>query len=296
MMDSLSGITAFITVAETRSFTEAGRLLEISSSAVGKSVARMEERLGVRLFHRSTRSVTLTTEGELFLDRCKRIVSEVEAAELELHELSATPRGKVRISVPIQNVLIMPVLAGFMRAYPDIELEVDMSDRMVEVIEEGFDAVIRTGAPQDSRLTARKLGGFQLQLVASPAYLERCGEPAHPDELIHHTCLLHKFPATGMIERWPLRIGDTHIQPNLSRALTCTTTDPLAHLAIDGVGIACLPDFSIRAPLADGRLQVVLGDYTDHTGNLWMLWPASKQTAPRLRVLIDYFKDNILKG
>ena len=133
-------------------------LLEISSSAVGKSVARMEERLGVRLFHRSTRSVTLTTEGELFLDRCKRILSEVEAAEMELLELSATPRGKVRISVPIQNVLIMPVLAGFMRAYPDIELDVDMSDRMVDVIEEGFDAVIRTGAPQDSRLMARKLG------------------------------------------------------------------------------------------------------------------------------------------
>jgi DNA-binding transcriptional LysR family regulator len=295
MMDSLSGITAFINVAETRSFTAAGRLLEISSSAVGKSVARMEERLGVRLFHRSTRSVTLTTEGELFLDRCKRILSEVEAAEMELLELSATPRGKVRISVPIQNVLIMPVLAGFMRTYPDIELEVDMSDRMVDVIEEGFDAVIRTGAPQDSRLMARKLGGYRLQLVASPAYLERNGTPAHPNELISHTCLLHKFPATGLVERWPLRVHDTHIEPNLARALTCTTMDPLTYLAIDGVGIACLPDFSIHEPLADGRLKVVLEDYTDHTGNLWMLWPASKQTAPRLRVLIDYFKDNILK-
>ena len=295
MMDSLSGITAFIHVAETRSFTEAGRLMEISSSAVGKSVARMEERLGVRLFHRSTRSVTLTTEGELFLDRCKRILSEVEAAEMELLELSATPRGKVRISVPIQNVLIMPVLAGFMRAYPDIELDVDMSDRMVDVIEEGFDAVIRTGAPQDSRLMARKLGGYQLQLVASPAYLERHGDPTHPDDLTRHVCLLHKFPATGMIERWPLRIGETHIEPNLSKAMTCTTMDPLTYLALDGVGIACLPDFSIRQPLADGRLKVVLADYTDHTGNLWMLWPSSKQTAPRLRVLIDFFKDNILK-
>jgi DNA-binding transcriptional LysR family regulator len=263
---------------------------------VGKSVARMEERLGVRLFHRSTRSVTLTTEGELFLDRCKRIISEVEAAQMELLELSATPRGKVRISVPIQNVLIMPVLAGFMRAYPDIELDVDMSDRMVDVVEEGFDAVIRTGAPQDSRLMARKLGGYRLQLVASPAYLERNGNPVHPDDLIHHTCLLHKFPATGLTERWPLRVGDTHIEPNLARALTCTTMDPLTYLAMDGVGIACLPDFSIREPLADGRLKVVLEDYTDHTGNLWMLWPASKQTAPRLRVLIDFFKDNVLKG
>lgn len=295
MMDSLSGITAFIQVAETRSFTEAGRLLEISASAVGKSVARMEERLGVRLFHRSTRSMTLTTEGELFLHRCKRILSEVEAAEMELLELSASPRGKVRISVPIQNVLIMPVLAGFIRAFPDIELDVDMSDRMVDVIEEGFDAVIRTGAPQDSRLMARKLGAFQLQLVASPDYLERHGEPLHPDDLIRHTCLLHKFPATGLIERWPLRVGETHIEPNLSRAMICTTMDPLTYLAIDGVGIACLPDFSIRQPLADGRLKVVLGDYTDHNSDLWMLWPAARQTVPRLRVLIDFFKDHILK-
>ncbi|WP_213879411.1 LysR family transcriptional regulator [Pseudomonas sp. dw_358] len=295
-MDSLSGITAFVHVAETRSFTEAGRLLEISSSAVGKSVARMEERLGVRLFHRSTRSVTLTTEGELFLQRCKRILGEVKAAQTELLELSGTPRGKVRISVPIQNVMIMPVLAGFMRAYPDIELEVDMSDRMVDVIEEGFDAVIRTGAPQDSRLMARQLGGYRLQVVAAPAYLQRCGVPLHPDDLSRHVCLLHKFPATGMIERWPLRVGDTHIEPQLARALTCTTMDPLTYLAIDGMGIACLPDFSIRQPLADGRLEVLLADYTDHEGSLWMLWPASKQTAPRLRVLIDFFKDHILSA
>lgn len=256
----------------------------------------MEERLGVRLFHRSTRSVSMTTEGELFLDRCKRILREVEAAQNELSQLSATPRGKVRISVPMQSALIMPVLAGFMRAYPEIELEVDTSDRMVDVIEEGFDAVIRTGTPLDSRLMSRKLGGYQLQLVASPTYLESHGCPAHPDDLIKHICLLHRFPATGMIERWPLHVGGNPIEPNLARALSCTTTDPLTYLALDGVGIACLPDFAVTKPLAEGRLKVVLADYTEHTGNLWMLWPAAKQTTPRLRVLIDYFKDNIFKA
>jgi DNA-binding transcriptional LysR family regulator len=169
MMDSLSGITAFVQVAETRSFTEAGRLLEVSSSAIGKSVARMEQRLGVRLFHRSTRSVTLTAEGELFLERCRRILLEIEQAEIELSQLAEVPKGKLRISVPLQNTLIFPLLSGFMQAYPDIELDVDLSDRMVEVIEEGFDAVIRTGQPFDSRLMARKLGEYKLELVASPA-------------------------------------------------------------------------------------------------------------------------------
>lgn len=194
MMDSLSGIIAFVQVAETRSFTEAGRLLEVSSSAIGKSVARVEERLGVRLFHRSTRSVTLTSEGELFLERCKRILEELDAAQLELSQLTAAPRGKLRISLPLQNTLILPVLAGFTRAFPEIELDVDVSDRMVDVIEEGFDAVVRTGEPMDSRLMSRKLGAFRLQLVASPQYLARQGTPLHPDDLRNHSCLLHRFP------------------------------------------------------------------------------------------------------
>lgn len=177
MLDSLSGITAFVQVAETRSFTEAGRLLEISSSAVGKSVARMEERLGVRLFHRSTRSVTLTAEGEMFLERCRRIIQEAEQAEIELSQLAESPRGKLRISVPLQNTLMFPLLSGFMQAYPQIELDVDLSDRMVDVIEEGFDAVIRTGQPSDSRLMSRKLGEYKLELVASRPIWRGTGAP-----------------------------------------------------------------------------------------------------------------------
>src|SRR5579863_8386635 len=124
-MDSLSGISMFVQVAETRSFTETGRLLGVSSSAVGKSIARMEERLGVRLLHRSTRSITLTAEGSLFLERCRRIFSEIEAAELELSQTQEAPRGTLRVSLPLVGVLIMPTLVGFMRAYPEISLDLD---------------------------------------------------------------------------------------------------------------------------------------------------------------------------
>lgn len=294
MMDSLSGIVAFVQVAETRSFTEAGRLLEVSSSAIGKSVARVEERLGVRLFHRSTRSVTLTSEGELFLERCKRILEELDAAQVELSQLSAAPRGKMRISVPLQNTLILPVLAAFTRAFPEIELDVDLSDRMVDVIEEGFDAVVRTGEPMDSRLMSRKLGTFKLQLVASPEYLAREGHPQHPDELRKHSCLLHRFPASGLIERWPVRVADSMAGPELSRTITCTTTDALNYLALDGIGIACLPDFSIKRSIKEGKLQVVLDEFTDHTGALWMLWPSNRHASPKLRVLIDFFRDHLL--
>lgn len=293
MLDSLSGITAFVQVAETRSFTEAGRLLEISSSAVGKSVARMEERLGVRLFHRSTRSVTLTAEGELFLERCKRIIQEAEQAEIELSQLAEAPRGKLRISVPLQNTLIFPLLAGFMQAYPQIELDVDLSDRMVDIVEEGFDAVIRTGQPSDSRLMSRKLGEYKLELVASPAYLARHGRPTHPDQLRNHACLMHKFPASGALERWPVRAEDAESDPELGKVITCTTTEALAHLALEGLGIACLADFSTIDALREGKLEKLLPEFTEHRGSLWMLWPSSRNATPKLRVLIDYFKEHI---
>ena len=293
MLDSLSGIMAFVQVAETRSFTEAARLMEISSSAVGKSVSRMEERLGVRLFHRSTRSVTLTAEGELFLQRCKRIIQEAEQAEIELSQLADEPRGKLRISVPLQNTLIFPLLTGFMQAYPQIELDVDLSDRMVDVIEEGFDAVVRTGQPSDSRLMARKLGEYKLELVASPEYLARRGRPTHPDQLRNHACLLHKFPATGALERWPVRDPDADSDPELGRVIACTTTDALTHMALEGLGIACLADFSTIQALHNGTLERVLPEFVDHRGSLWMLWPSSRNATPKLRALIDYFKQHI---
>ena len=139
-MDSLGSLNAFVQAAEARSFTLAGRQLGVSSSAIGKAVARMEERLGVRLFHRSTRSITLTAEGALFLERCRRIFSEIEAAELELSQAQGAPRGTLRVGLPLVGILMMPTLVAFMRAYPEITLDLDFSDRVVDVIEEGFDA------------------------------------------------------------------------------------------------------------------------------------------------------------
>jgi DNA-binding transcriptional LysR family regulator len=157
-MDSLGSLNAFVQAAEARSFTVAGRQLGVSSSAIGKAVARMEERLGVRLFHRSTRSITLTAEGALFLERCRRIFSEIEAAELELSRTQDAPRGTLRVGLPLAGILMMPTLVAFMRAYPEITLDLDFSDRVVDVIEEGFDAVVRFADAGDSRLKSRAWG------------------------------------------------------------------------------------------------------------------------------------------
>lgn len=291
-MDSLNGFAMFVQVAETRSFAAAGRLLGLSASAVGKSVVRLEDKLGVRLFHRSTRSVTLTAEGEMFLQRSRRILAEIEAAQLELSQASAAPRGRLRVSLPMVSPLMLPVLGQFMADFPDIELDLDFSDRLVDVIEEGFDVVIRTGQPSDSRLSARKLGTFRLLLVASPAYLARRGTPTVPADLLGHSCLHYRFPSSGRLETWVLQGGDgPELQPPVS--MICNNIETRVCFALRGLGIAYLPDFAIRAELEEGRLQPILSGYVGDANVFYVLWPASKHPSPKVRALVDYLGERV---
>ncbi|MGS1006551.1 LysR family transcriptional regulator [Achromobacter anxifer] len=292
-MDSLNGFVVFVQVAETRSFVAAGRLLGVSASAIGKSVARLEEKLGVRLFHRSTRSVTLTAEGALFLERSRRILAEIEAAELELSQAAAAPRGRLRVSLPLVSGLVLPVLGEFMREYPEIELDLDFTDRMVDVIEEGFDAVVRTGEPADSRLSARRLGSFQILLVASPAYLASRGTPKAPADLLHHSCLHYRFPSSGKLEAWALRQAAGEPELQLPVSMICNNIETRTCFALQGLGIAYLPDFAIREPLADGSLVPVLAGQAERTNVFHMLWPASKHPSPKVRALVDFLASRV---
>ena len=287
-MDNLNGFVVFVRVAETRSFVAASRLLGVSASAIGKSVARLEEKLGVRLFHRSTRSVTLTAEGTLFLERSRRILAEIEAAELELSQATAAPRGRLRVSLPLVSSLVLPVLGEFMREYPAIELDLDFTDRLVDVIEEGFDVVVRTGHPTDSRLSARRLGTFRSMLVASPDYLAQRGLPTAPADLLEHTCLHYRFPNSGKLEPWALRLapGDPELQ--LPTSMICNNIETRVCFALQGLGIAYLPEFAIAEPLADGRLLAVLADRVERAGVFHVLWPASRHPSPKVRALVDF--------
>lgn len=295
-MDSLNGFVVFVKVAETRSFVAAGRLLGVSASAIGKSVARLEDKLGVRLFHRSTRSITLTAEGTMFLERSRRILAEIEAAEQELLQASGAPRGRLRVSLPLVSALVLPLLGEFMRAYPEIELDLDFTDQVVDVIEEGFDAVVRTGEPNDSRLTARQLCMFRSQLVASPDYLARHGTPQVPADLLRHRCLHYRFPHSGKLESWALRLEPEEAQLQLPTSMICNNIETRVCFALQGLGIAYLPDFSIRELLADERLQPVLADYVERIGVFYVLWPASKHPSPKVRALVDFLCERVFPG
>jgi len=284
-VDSFSGVVVFVQVAETRSFVTAGRQLALSPSAVSKSIARLEERLGVRLFHRSTRSITLTAEGALFLARSRRIIDEMEAAQLELSQAAEKPTGRLRISMPLVSSLLLPALGDFMQQYPDIELDLDFSDRMVDVIEEGFDAVIRTGEPADSRLTARRLGTFTLKIVASPDYLARCGTPKCVGELPGHRCLHYRYPSSGKLEKWPL--GDDS-ELSLPISMVCNNIETRVCFVLRGLGIAFLPDFAIHTLLAEGKLVALFPGIAERQGVFNILWPSGKQASPKIRALVDF--------
>jgi DNA-binding transcriptional LysR family regulator len=293
-MDSLGSLNAFVHAAEARSFTVAGRQLGVSSSAIGKSVARMEERLGVRLLHRSTRSITLTAEGALFLERCRRIFSEIEAAELELSQTREAPRGALRVALPLAGMLMMPTLAAFMRAYPEIMLDLDFSDRVVDVIEEGFDAVVRFADAGDTRLMSRALGTYRRRLVAAPAYLAAKGVPKTPDDLKAHACLHHRFPTSRKFEQWPVPPEYAGIEIELPKTAVTSTLEPLIYMAEQGLGVAYLPDFAISRQLREGVLVTVLDDYTDRSGPLRVLWPSSRHLAPKLRAFVDFLAANLV--
>lgn len=291
-LDSLGALSAFVRAAEARNFTDAGRQLGLSSSAIGKAVARLEQRLGVRLFHRSTRSITLTEEGKLYLESCRRIFSELESRELEFAQAKGAPKGKLRVSLPIIGMLMMPTLSRFMLAYPEVELDMEFTDHLVDVIEGGYDVVVRTGFGEDSRLMSRQLGSYRLEVVGAPRYFKRAGLPSTPEDLVRHSCLHHKYPTTGKIQRWPFKKNAIDSDVALPMAGAATTIEALVALAERGV-VVCVPDFSVRRQVADGSLMIVLSDHIEHAGIFRAVWPSSRYLSPKIRVFVDFLAENL---
>lgn len=290
VMDRLSGLLAFARTAELGSFVAAGRVLGLSPSAVGKSVARLEQELGVRLLQRSTRRIGLTEEGKLFNERVRRILDDIDDAEAMLSRTRETPHGRLRVSTPIVTYhMLLPVLPAFMTRYPDIELDIDFNDHIVDIIEEGIDVAIRSGDLPDSRLLARPLGPFRLHLCAAPSYLERHGLPATPNDLRQHLGIRFRFPNSGKVQEWPLTTGAGEVE--IRTVLTCNNMEALKGATISGLGIGCMPDFLVCDALAAGTLRSLLDDHVDGSGQFRMLWPSNRYLSPKVRVFIDFLSE-----
>lgn len=287
-MESLNAIGVFVAAAEARSFVGAGRALGISASAVSKSIARLEAKFGVRLFHRSTRSITLTAEGTQFVERCRRILAELEVAGEELSQNVSVPQGLLRISLPMIAKPFLSIFGAFQSRYPDIQLDLEFTDRLTDVVTEGFDAVIRSGAPKDSGLSARPLGTYRMLTVGSAGYLARKGTPQSPEDLYQHACIHFRFPQSGKLQTWPFKRDDQPVELELPRSMICNSVEGRMDLAVQGLGITYAADFVVREALADGRLVEVLEDFTGETGQFNLLWPSGRQVPPKLRVFIEF--------
>lgn len=292
-MDKLSGLLAFVRTAELGSFVAAGRVLEISASAVGKGVARLERDMGVRLLQRSTRRMQLTEEGRAFHERCRRILDDLDDAQAMLSRVRQAPRGRLRVSAPVVgHHFLMPVVPAFLARHPEVELDLHFTDRAVDLIEAGVDVAIRSGDLPDSGLVSRPLQPFRLQLWASPAYLAERGTPHDVRGLRQHAAVRFRHPDSGKLLEWPMLQGQDGA--DLPRTvLACDNMEAVRNATVRGLGIACMPDFLAREGAADGRLVPVLETQLGVNGRFQALWPSNRHLSPKVRVFVDHLSERL---
>lgn len=293
-MDHLSRIGVFLEVVKQQSFAGAARRLGITSSAVSKQVQNLERELQVKLLNRTTRQVSVTEEGAIFSERAARALDDLREAEEHIHDMKAAPRGSLKVGMPHSfgiRYLTGPV-ADFARTYPDVELDVRMDDRMVNVAAEEFDAVIRIGALKDSSLIARKLASCPMVLCASPAYLDRKGTPDTPDDLSEHDGVI--YTRTARRDQWRYRhreSGETG-SAELPAAFHADSGDMILEATLQGIGVSVQPMFYVFDHLREGRLVALLRDWdTIPERNIYVLFSRNRYLSKRLRLFIDHLTD-----
>jgi DNA-binding transcriptional LysR family regulator len=287
-MDRLDAMRLFVRVAELGSFAAVAQQLGVARSVVTRQIAGLEAHLGVKLMARSTRRLTLTSAGTAYLEKCRVILNLVEAAETDVAEERAAPRGNIRMSLPLSFGLkrLAPLLLDFSQRYPEVGLDMDYTDRRVKLIEEGIDLSIRITRKLDGGDVARRIGASRMQVVAAPDYLARHGRPRHPADLVHHECL--GYTAGGQAQGWQFIVGGQAQTFPVRSRLQANNGDVLTEAAAQGLGITMQPDFIIDDYLAAGRLEAVLGDFAIAELGIYAILPSNRHVPHRVRVLMDF--------
>jgi DNA-binding transcriptional LysR family regulator len=298
MPEDLSGLHALLAVVDKRSFTGAALALRVTPSAVSQSVRALEERVGVRLLQRSTRSVGLTEAGERFVARLRPALADVQAAFAALGELRDEPSGLLRLNVPRLgfNQILEPHLAAFLAAYPKIQLDLVLDDGFVSIIEQGFDAGVRIGEMVERDMVAMRIGQDErAAIVGSPAYFSVRGKPKHPRELQQHDCINYRRISSGEVYRWEFTDKGREIEIAVSGRLVVNDLDAMLSAACRGIGLAYMFESTVREQLASGALVRVLDSFCPPFPGFYLYYPSRAQLAAKQKALIDFLKARTAK-
>lgn len=293
-MRSLTDIAVFVQVVDSGSFTTAAERLSLSKSVVSKYVTRLEDRLGARLLNRTTRRLSMTEVGRVFYERSQRGLQDIEEAELEVSRLQGEPRGTLRLNTPMSfGILhIAPAVPEFLSRYPEVSVDMNLDDRRVDVIEEGYDISVRIAELPDSSLVARRLGPCRHAVVASPAYLERRGTPATPEALQHHDIITFRYQESAL--HWHFRApGSKTISVPVSGSVRMNNSLALREALLGGIGITRTPTFVVGRDIQAGRLRPILSDYETLETSIYLVYPQRRHLSPKVRAFVDYFAERI---
>jgi DNA-binding transcriptional LysR family regulator len=288
-MDRFHAITSFARVVETGSFARAAERLGVSVSSVSRQVADLEAHLDTRLLHRTTRRLSLTESGRLFYERCVQLLADLEEAEQTAHAGSARPRGTLRLSGPITFGArhLAPAIAAFAARHPEVRFDVELSDRAVDLVEEGFDAAVRIGPIGSQNVVARKVGVTRLVCCAAPSYLARHGEPRRPEELTAHTCLTYEYAAARDVWVFHDRQDREH-KVRIGGPIHANSGRFLEALAVAGAGITCEPDFIVGPDVRRGALVPLLRDYAPPVSAIHVVYPSRRHLSAKVRAFTDF--------
>ncbi len=288
-MDRLTGMAAFVKAADTGSFAAAGAALGLSAQMIGKHVTAIEERLGARVLNRTTRRQSLTEVGRLYYERCRIVLAEADEAEAVVHQHSTTPQGRLRLTAPTTfgAYSVQPLVQAYLHQYPDVRVDLTLTDRFVDIIDEGFEVAIRLGDLADSTLMSRSLAPYELVPCAAPAYLAAHGAPATPADLVAHQCLGFAYASRPPLTDWRFtRDGQVHAV-EVEHRLRINDSRLLLSAALDGLGVILGAEVMVREHLASGRLVRLLPAYAGPSRPLHILFPAARWLSPKVRAFVD---------
>ena len=296
-MDRFDSMRVFVRIVELASFTKAADDLQLPRATVTHTIQQLEKRLGVRLLHRTTRQVSATLDGEAYFQRCLRLLADVEEAESAFSQSAAAPKGKLRVD--LQGTLgmhfLLPQIGGFFAKYPDIELEIGMGDRLVDLVREGVDCVLRAGEPRESSMVGRRVALLGQVTCASKTYLDRHGTPATLDEFKSHRAVNYAG-ATGKILPFEFLVGDEKRTMQLRGSATVSHADAYVACCEAGLGFVQLPRYHVEKQLAAGTLCEVLAKHTPAAMPVSVLYPHHRQLSPRVRVFVDWVADQMRRA